>query len=197
MFLKRQVAKFLLPGLALLIAACSQIGIPGSSIPVPTTGDTASDASSASQFVRDIPGYISTNASNISSAISTIGGGASVITGNPVTAALIAQIDGMISCYQNVGAVAAKVYAEANIANIAQGQVPGVGALAVINQDRLVNNFLPCALGSNRGFSAQSAEAQPCGSSGQFTVNGETLWYVYAASRQELCTAIAQSLPSS
>jgi len=196
MFLKRKFAKLLLLITTLLIASCSRIGVPGGA-PVPTTGDTSSDPSSASQFVKDIPGYVSTNASNISSAISTIGGGASVITGNPVTAALIAQIDGMISCYQNVGAVAAKIYAEVNIGNIAQGQVPAVGALAVINQDRLVNNFLPCALGSNQGFSAQSAEAQPCGSSGQFTVNGETLWYVYAASKQELCTAIAQSLPSS
>lgn len=196
MFSKPIVHKLLPLIVMLLLASCSRIGVPGGAV-VPTTGNTSSDPSSASQFVKDIPGYVSTNASNISSAISTIGGGASVITGNPIAAALIAQIDGMISCYQSVGAVAAKVYAEVNIGSIAQGQVPAVGALAVINQDRLVNNFLPCALGSNSGFSAQSAEAQPCGSSGQFTANGETLWFVYAASKQELCSAIAQSLPSS
>ncbi len=188
--------KLLLMSAVLLIAACSRIGVPGGA-PVPTTGDTASDPSSAAQFVPDLPGYISTNASSISSAVSTVTGGASILTGNPITAALVAQIDGMIACYQNVGAVAAKVYAEVNIGNIAQGQVPGVGALAVINQNRLVDNFLPCALGSNSRFSAQNAEAQPCGSSGTFTVNGETLWYVYAASRQELCTAIAQHIPNS
>ncbi len=180
----------------LLVAACSQIGIPGGAV-VPTTGNTASDPSSAAQFVREIPGYISTDASSISSAVSRISGGASILTGNPITAALIAQIDGMISCYQSVGAVAAKVYAEVNIGSLAQGQVPAVGALAVINQDRLANNFLPCALGSDRGFSAQNAEAEACSNSGTFTVNGETLWYVYAASKQELCTAMAQSLPSS
>lgn len=190
------IRKLMLMSAVLLIAACSRIGVPGVA-PVPTTGDTASDPSSAAQFVPDLPGYISTNASNISTAISTITGGASVITGNPVTAALIAQIDGMIACYQNVGAVAAKVYAEANIANIAAGQVPAVGALAVINQDRLVNNFLPCALNGNQGLRAQAAEATPCGSSGTFTVNGETLWYVYAATQQELCTAIAGQLPNS
>ena len=187
--------KLLLISAVFLIAACSRIGVPGGA-PVPTTGDTASDPSSAAQFVPDLPGYISTNATSISTAVSTITGGASILTGNPITAALVAQIDGMIACYQNVGAVAAKVYAEVNIGNIAQGQVPGVGALAVINQNRLVDNFLPCALGGNQGFSAQNAEAQPCGSSGTFTVNSETLWYVYAASRQELCTAIAQHIPS-
>lgn len=179
----------------MLGAACSRIGIPGGAA-VPTTGNTSSDPSSASQFVPDLPGYLSTNASTISSAVSTISGGASILSGNPISAALIAQIDGMIACYQSVGAVAAKVYAQADIATLAQGQVPALGALAVINQDRLVNNFLPCALGSNRGFSAQAAE-QPCSGSGSFVVNNETLWYVYAATKQELCTAIVQRLPPS
>ncbi len=177
----------------LAVAACSQIGVPG--VAVPTTGDTSNDVSAAQQFVPDLPGYISTDAHSITDAVSTISGGASILTGNPVTAAMIAQIDGMIDCYQGVGAVSAKIYAEANLANIAAGQIPAVGALAVINQDRLVNNFLPCALGSNRGFSAQAATAQPCGSSGSFIVNGETLWYLYAATQQDLCTAIAQRLP--
>ena len=179
----------------MMIAACSRLGIPGGAA-VPTTGDTASDAAAAQQFVPELPGYISTNATSISSAISTITGGASILSGNPVSAALIAQIDGMIACYQDVGAVAAKVYAQPDIATIAQGQIPTVGALAVINQDRLVNNFLPCALGSNRSFSAQAETPQPCSNSGSFQVNGETLWYVYAATDQSLCTAIAQHLPN-
>lgn len=180
----------------MLIAACSRLGIPGGAA-VPTTGNTASDPSAAQQFVPEIPGYISTNATSISSAVSTITGGASILSGNPVTAALIAQIDGMIACYQNVGAVAAKIYGQPDIATLAQGQIPTVGALAVVNQDRLVNNFLPCALGSaNRGFSAQAETPQPCSGSGSFQVNGETLWYIYAATDQSLCTAIAQHLPT-
>ncbi len=181
----------------LVAAACSQIGVPG--VAVPTTGDTASDASAAQQFVTDIPGYVSINANSVTDALSTISGGASVLSGNPVAAAMIAQIDGMIACYQDVGAVAAKIYAEPDLTKVVAGRVPSVGALAVINQDRLVNNFLPCALGSPRGLSAQaeSLTAQPCSSSGTFTVNGETLWYLYAATQQDLCTAIAQHLPQS
>lgn len=179
----------------LLIAGCSRLGIPGGAA-VPTTGNTANDAAAAQQFVPDLPGYLSTDATSISSAVSTITGGASILSGNPLGAAMIAQIDGMIACYQNVGAVAAKVYAQPDIATLAQGQIPTVGALAVINQDRLVNNFLPCALGANRGMSAQAETAQPCASSGSFQVNGETLWYVYAATNQDLCSAIAQHLPT-
>ena len=180
----------------LLMAACSRFGLPGGAV-VPTTGNTSSDAAAAQQYVPDLPGYLSTDASNLTSAVSTILGGASLITGNPITAAMIAQIDGMIACYQNVGAVAAKIYAQADIASLTQGQIPALGALAVINQDRLVNNFLPCALGSGaNSFSAQQAEPQPCANSGTFTANGNTYWYLYAATQQDLCTVIAQHLPS-
>ena len=180
----------------ILIAACSRIGVPGGAV-VPTTGNTSSDPAAAQQYVPDLPGYVSTNAANISSAVSTISGGASILTGNPIGAVMIAQIDGMISCYQQVGAVAAKVYAQADIVSVASGQIPTVGALAVINQERLSGNFLPCALGSGKGFSAQAAVPQPCANSGTFSANSNTYWYVYAATNQDLCTLIAQHLPSS
>ena len=184
----------LMLAVVLVSAACSRIALPGGAT-VPTTGNTSSDPSAAQQFVPELPGYLITNASNISTAVSTISGGASILSGNPIGAALIAQIDGMIACYQNVGAVAAKVYAQADIASLTQGQIPAIGALAVINQDRLVSNFLPCALGSGPNtFSAQAD--QPCSGSGSFVVNNETLWYLYAATKQDLCTAIAQRLPA-
>jgi len=180
----------------ILIAACSRIGVPGGAV-VPTTGNTSSDPAAAQQYVPDIPGYISSNAANLSSAISTISGGASLLSGNPVGALMVAQIDGMISCYQQVGAVAAKIYAQADIASLAAGQIPPVGVLAVVNNDRLAGNFLPCALGSGKGFSAQSAAPQPCASSGTFSANGNTYSYLYAATTQDLCTLIAQRMPSS
>jgi hypothetical protein len=180
----------------ILIAACSRFGVPGGAV-VPTTGNTSNDAAAAQQYVPDLPGYISTNASSIASAVSTISGGASILSGNLIGAAMVAQIDGMISCYQQVGAVAAKVYAQVDIASVASGQIPSVGALAVVNQDRIAGNFLPCALGSGKGFSAQSAAPEPCANSGTFSANGNNYLYIYAASNQDLCTLIASRMPSS
>ena len=181
-----------------LIAACSQIGVPGGAV-VPTTGNSSSDAAAAQQYVPDLPGYIGTDATSVSSALGTIGAGATLLSGNPIGAAMIAQIDGMITCYEGVGAVAAKIYAEADIASLTQGQIPTVGALAVINQNRVSNNFLPCALGSGRGFSAQAVpnQPQPCSNSGSFTANGNTYLYLYGATNQTLCTLIQKYLPSS
>ena len=182
----------------LLIAACSQIGVPGNVVTVPTTGNTSNDAAAAQQYVPDLPGYLTANATSITSALDTISGGAALISGNPITAAMIAQLDGMVSCYNQVGAIAAKIYTQANIASLAQGQTPEIGALAVVNQDRVANNFLPCALGSGRGFSAQAVQAnQPCSSSGSFQANGNTYLYLYGATQQDLCTLIQQHLPAS
>jgi hypothetical protein len=187
--------KLLLLIALLMVAACSKIGVPGGAA-VPTTGDTATDVSAAGQFIPQLNGYVNVDGGNISSALSTVSGGASVLTGNPIAAAMIQQIDGMITCYQKVGAVAARVYVEANINNAVQGQVPSMGVLAVVNENRVANNFLPCALGSGNGFSAQDAQQpQPCTGSGSFVVNNETLLYVYAASKQELCTLMIQKIP--
>ncbi|MDX2138187.1 MAG: hypothetical protein SF123_08825 [Chloroflexota bacterium] len=161
---------------------------------VPTTGDTAADPSSAQRFLPNIAGFTATEATNITSAIAAVGGNTSLLLGDPVTSALITQIDRMIQCYSSVGAVAARVYTENNITGIIQGQIPRIGALAVINQDRIANNFLQCALGGGEGLGAQSI--QPCAGSGTFTADGETLHYLYAATAPELCTVFVQAMPA-
>ena len=166
----------------LLIAGCSFGTGP--------TGDSASDASSASTLLPTLSGYTRTNARNITDALATVGVGASAITGNLLVSAAIAQIDGMLQCYEGVGAVAASVYTQADIGSVLQGQVPRIGAVGIINQNRLSNNFLNCAVGGVAGaFGAQSAEVQPCGSSGTKVINGENITYIYAATAPELCQA--------
>jgi hypothetical protein len=102
----------------------------------------------------------------------------------------------MIACYQGVGAFAAKVYVEANVSNLVQGQIPSAGALAVLNQDRLASNFLACALGGGQGLSAQSDQPQPCFGSGSFTADGETLHYLYAATNPNLCAQFQSLFPA-
>jgi hypothetical protein len=179
--------------LALLLASACSLTAPIADV-VPTTGDTASDPSAAQQFLPNLAGYTSTDTTNVQTAITSAGGGAALISGNPILAGAVAQIDGMITCYRNVGAVAARVYTENNIAGLLEGDIPNVGALAVINQDRLVNNFLQCALGS-QGMSAQRAAVQPCAGTGTFTANGQTLHYIYAATDQQLCDLFVSAMP--
>ena len=167
---------------------------------VPTTGDTAADPSAVQQFLPTVPGYNATDADSIVDALSTLAGGGSLLTGNLVAAGLVTQIDGMIQCYQNVGAAAARIYLPQNAVDVAgqlaSGTIPSAGVVAIINQDRLVNNFLSCALGGGlQAFSAQAAQPQPCAASGTFTANGQTMHYLYAATTPDLCAAFDASLP--
>lgn len=153
------------------------------------TGDTADQSTSAQTFLPDIAGYSRTDADSISDAITSVGGGASLISGNPALAAAIAKIDDMIQCYQNVGAVTANIYTQTDISTVLQGQVPRIGALAVVNQDRLGRNFLNCALSGSDAFSAQTAAIEPCFGSGSFVREQETIYYIYAATAPGLCSS--------
>jgi len=173
----------------LMLAACSMTT-------TSTTPDTANDPAAAQRFLPNLPGYTATEAHSITDALTAVGVGGSLITGNVPLAAVVSRLDTMMQCYQNVGAVAARVYTQVDIGSVLQGQVPKVGALAVINQDRLERNFLSCALGT--GLSAQADQVQPCGGSGTFLAsNNERIHYVYGATSPELCTLFQQSFPRS
>jgi hypothetical protein len=170
--------------LLVAVVACTfSLGNPG------PTGDTSNQPSSAQTFLPDVTGYIRSNADSLTDAIATVGGGASLISGNPALAAGIAKIDDMIQCYQNVGAVAANIYTQADLGQILQGELPSAGVLAVINEDRISRNFLNCALGGSQNFSSQGVTIEPCFGSGTLTANNETIHYIYAATTPGLCNS--------
>ncbi len=160
--------------LVALTAACGDIA---------PTGDTSADEEAAQSLMPTIGGYTSIQTDSVQDAIASVTGAGSVATGNVIAAAAIARIDAMIDCYRGVGAVDARMFASTSLVN----GVPVVGALAIVNQTRLVNNFLQCAADPG-GMRAQGAN-QVCTGSGQLEVNGESIAYVYAASNQVLCTA--------
>ena len=166
--------------MAILLAAVAGCQVVG------TTGDTANDPEAAQRFVpTNIAGYNSADATSVTDALTKAGAAGSLLSGNLPMAGAIAKLDTMIACYRNVGAVAARVYTDVNIAS--NPTAPKVGVLAVVNTTRLQNNLMACVLNTNP-FSAQTAGAiEPCGGSGDKVVNGETLNYVYAATTPELC----------
>jgi hypothetical protein len=176
---------FWLTGVVLLVIAGCTLG---STAP---TGDTSNDPSAAQQFLPNLAGYNRTNAESLTSAVTSISGGAALISGNPLLAALITRIDTMMQCYQNVGAVAASVYTQADLGQILAGQVPRLGAVAVINQDRLSRNFLNCVIGGG-GAAAQAVSIEPCAGSGSIVVNNETITYIYGGTDPSFCTSVQQ-----
>ncbi|MBC7811173.1 MAG: hypothetical protein H7175_08505 [Burkholderiales bacterium] len=166
-----------------LLSACGLAGTPSGS---------NTDAGAAQRFLPTINGYTQTDANNVREAISSVGEGATAIIGRPEVSLVIDRIDSALSCYNNVGAVAARVYTQADLLQLAQGELPKIGALAVVNEQRLIENLLACAVNPN-GFSAQAAAIEPCGGSGRFAVGDENISYVYVATTPELCATFENS----
>jgi hypothetical protein len=196
LILKRLGLGLIAAAAAAALAACNLGDVAGA---VPTTGDTAGDAAAAQRFLPSVPGYVITEANSITGALSAVTGGAAALTGDPIVGAAIAAVDGLIQCYNSVGAAAARVYIQEGAEGmVMNGATPRFGAMAVINGNRLVNNFLPCALGQVGAMSAQTAQ-QPeiCSSNGSFTVGSDTLYYLYASNSPELCSTFQAAVPAS
>ncbi|MBC8098581.1 MAG: hypothetical protein H7Y11_04005 [Armatimonadetes bacterium] len=167
--------RHLMIGLAVLalmaVTGCGAIG---------GTGQSSSDAAAVQQYFPTIPGYNATTVDNIIDAITTVTGGASLATGNPLGAAAIARLNTLIDCYRDVGALDARVYTQITIP-------PVLGALAIVNQDRAAENFASCAVGAGAQSGPRSSDPQPCIGTGSFVQNDDTYLYVYASSDQALC----------
>lgn len=172
-----------------VISLVALLGVASCSLSTTTT-DKASDAAAAGNFLPKLDGYNVTSATSLKDAITSISGGAALLSGNLALTAVIAKVDAIITCYRNVGAVDANIYTEKTL-DITNVKLPKAGMVAVINQNRLQNDFLPC-LSGNAGFSAQDASIQPCVGSGNFQVYNETILYLYVATDQELCSAFDQ-----
>jgi hypothetical protein len=162
--------------------------------------------SSTAAYIPTLSGYATANASTIQGAfdlIASTNGFASQSADDPnsfsaqslslgaiATSLIVSRVDEFIACYRDVGAVEAQVYIRNDLAAIAAGEVPPLGAVAVINQDRLRDNLVACAVSPNdpNSFSAQAA--QPCGDFGQFSAAGDTFTYLYAGTDTQFCDAI-------
>ena len=166
--------------LILALTACSLSG---------ETGDDDRDDEAAQSFVPNLTGYDLHETDNLQDTMAAAAGGASVLTGNVVVGLLIQRVDSLIDCYREVGAVEAVLYTER--IDVSNPRVPIGGALAVINQDRVRDNFLACVTDIGMGvFGAQAAEPEPCYGYGTFDFSGDTISFIYAATDQPLCDAL-------
>ncbi len=176
-----------------------------------SSGGSASSApvvtGSTEAYIPTLSGYATADASTIQGAfdlIASTGGFSSQAADDPntfsaqslslgaiATSILVSRVDEFIACYRDVGAVEARVYIRSDLAAIANGDVPPLGAVAVINQDRLRDNLVACAVTPNdpNSFSAQAA--QPCGDFGNFSDGGTSFTYLYAGTDTQFCDAIA------
>jgi hypothetical protein len=150
------------------------------------TTDTAQDAAAAQQVQPNLAGFERSNADSVTDAITRIGAGATLTTGNAPGAAAIARMEQVLQCFQDVGAVDASIYVQQNVTDV----VPDAGLSIVLNQTRMNRNLINCltTTGGDDGIDAQAVNIQPCAQSGNFTYQEEDFAYAYIGVGNTICT---------
>ena len=148
------------------------------------TGNEADDAKSAQRLLPNIANYTASDIdATVDGAFAAVGG-AALMGGQFGLTAVIAKAEQILQCFQDRGALAARWYQESDSTLTA----PKVGAALVINQSRVNQELINCALGGQEeGASAQSFSIEPCASAGTLTYEGDTISYVYAGSHPDVC----------
>ena len=153
------------------------------------TGNVSGDAQSAQHLLPNLAAYTVTDVDAAIDGAFTAVGGAALVGGQVAITAAIAKIEQVLQCFQDRGAIAARFYTEANPA----GMVPLAGAVLVINQSRINQELINCALGGQEERpSAQTIAFEPCAKAGTFNYRGDTVSFVYVGSHATVCALYEQ-----
>ncbi|MCY4147612.1 MAG: hypothetical protein OXE95_14540 [Chloroflexi bacterium] len=158
--------------ISMLLSACSE------------TGNVANDAASAQRLLPNLAAYTVTDVdTTIDGAFAALGG-AALMGGQIGVTAAVAKLEQILQCFQDRGAIAARFYQE-DSSNLLS---PRVGAAMVINQSRINQELINCALGGQESnASAQNVLIDPCADAGSLTYAGDTISYVYVGSHSDVC----------
>lgn len=177
-------ARLLLPltlALLLLASACDALS------PAPATPAEPP----AATMLPDLPGYNVVEGQTLTDYLNTVAGGAALLAGQPELAAVVAVVDEIGGCYQDVGAARARLYSNADAPLTA-------GAVAIADRNELLDpaNFFQCAVPQLRPQTGDQAGAiEPCGTSYTLEQEDNAFYIAYAGTRPEICRAFCAQLP--
>lgn len=147
---------------------------------------TPTPESPAAALLPDLPGYIVVEGETVTSFIGKLSGGAALLAGQPELAAAIAAVDGIVGCYQQVGAARARVYSN-------QAAPMTAGAVAVADRNALADpaNLFRCVAPN---LLAQQQKIQPCRAAYTLPRDGNEFYIVYAGATLDMCRAFCARL---
>lgn len=142
----------------------------------------------AATMLPNLSGYTTVEGQTLTGYINKLSGGAALLSGNPELAVMLAGVDRIVTCYQQVGAVRARIYSH-------QAQPLSAGAVAIADKKALLDpaNFFKC-VAPNVRMGAQSAQIEPCTANYTLQKDGNEFYILYAGTTQEICRAFCQNL---
>jgi hypothetical protein len=139
-------------------------------------------------MLPNLPGYTVVEGQTLTGYLGKLSGGAALLTGNPELAATLTAVDAIIGCYQQVGAVRARLYSN-------QALPLSAGAVAIADKKALLDpaNLYKC-VAPNVGPRAQTVKIEPCQANYTLTRDGNEFYILYAGTTQEICQAFCKNL---
>ena len=140
----------------------------------------------AAALLPSLPGYIVVEGETLTSFIGKLSGGAALLAGQPELAAAIMAVDGIVGCYQQVGAARARVYSN-------QTAPLTAGAVAVADRNTLADpgNFFRCVAPN---LLAQETKIQPCQAAYTLKRDGNEFYIIYAGTTLDMCRTFCSRL---
>lgn len=142
----------------------------------------------AAGMLPELSGYDTIEGESFTDALTTLGVMAT-LAAQPQFGAPIAAISGLVACYQEAGAVSARVYSD-------QAEPLNSGVVAIGDRDALLNplTFLQCAPGSTGLVGPQSLTIEPCSHSYTLAQDDNEFYILYAGLTPEVCHAFCSNL---
>jgi hypothetical protein len=141
----------------------------------------------AAAMLPNLPGYATVEGQMLTAYIGKLSGGAALLAGQPELAAALAAVDAVVGCYQQVGAVRARVYSN-------QAAPLTAGAVAIADRNALTDptNLFRCV--APNVLSSQQVKLQPCKATYTLKRDGNEFYILYAGTTPEICQAFCARL---
>jgi hypothetical protein len=149
------------------------------------TGNTNQDPQAAQSFFPTFDNYAVSGLEGVQDSVLGSLTALGIGTGNLPFSALMYKLDDFVDCYRETGTFDARLYLE-RLSSVDEVRLPITGVLMVVNQNRAIDNFLPCITRPPSDI-ARVMSAEPCTGYGTFQSGGDTISYLYAATDQPLC----------
>ena len=141
----------------------------------------------AAALLPDLPGYQTIEGESFIDGLTTLGVMAT-LGGLPEFGAPIAAVSEVVGCYQEAGAVSARIYSD-------EAEPRNSGIVAVGDRDALQNpvTFLRCVPGATSGAQS-SAVLEPCAASYTLSKDDNEFYVLYAGLTPDMCHTFCTNL---
>jgi hypothetical protein len=175
--------------LLLVIAVAALLVVAGVLLGIDRSGPAENPAA---DMLPDLPGYNTVEGDLLTDYVGKLSGGAALLAGQPELAAAIVAVDQVVGCYQEVGAVEARVYS-------LDDDPLSAGVVAVGDRNKILDpeNLFQCivpALPSEGGEPIDKATIRPCTASYTLEREDNELYIIYAATTEEVCQTFCAAL---